>query len=361
MMGFPRLREHDRLTLMRPSNPKTLPLVMAGMLALACEADPGLSTEEKAAEPCRLGDVKPCTCPDGNQRTSVCGGDGFFMECACGPHEPGVPVRPESPEPDAEPAAPPTRPPRPRDAANAPPDAESPPPDARVEPSPVDASVPPPDAEEAPPIEPDAAAPGPAPGCPGEPSSVRVGAVDIFRYEASHPEATDRAAFPGAQSAAGGPPFDGSADACSRAGVRPWHTISGPEARGACERIGWRLCSAQELTVACGGPDRFDWTFGSEFDGGACNLRQVYTAPGAAATSEAPTGAFPRCVSEAGVFDLTGNLWEWADDTITYQGGGWRILAEHHRESDLVCAAGVRAAADFRGPDVGFRCCRDAP
>lgn len=346
---------------MKRRSPIPLRLLFLGTAVLGCEADPGLSTSAREPDPCHLGDVKPCTCPDGHQRTAACGGDGYFLECACGPRPAGGGFTPQSPEPDAEPPAPPTRPPRPRDALVDSPDVATVEPDAAREPPVDDAALEPePDAApEPPPPEPDAGVPSPAARCDRAPASVLIGGLEVFQYEASHPEATAMRAFPGAVSSVGGPSAP-VAEPCSRAGVRPWHTVTGPEARLACEQIGWRLCSAQELTLACGGPDHLDWTFGAEFDAGACNLRQVYTAPGAETTSEAPTGGFPRCVSEAGVYDLTGNLWEWTADATTYQGGGWRILAEHHRESDLVCAAGVRAARDYRGPDVGFRCCRDA-
>jgi hypothetical protein len=41
-------------------------------------------------------------------------------------------------------------------------------------------------------------------------------------------------------------------------------------------------------------------------------------------------------------------------------GAGWRIVAERHHESDLVCTARGIAGEGFASADVGFRCCRDA-
>jgi formylglycine-generating enzyme required for sulfatase activity len=194
------------------------------------------------------------------------------------------------------------------------------------------------------------------------PATVRVEGTEIFTYEASHPLATSQAAYPGAISIGVGPSAP-AAGACSRAGVRPWHTVRWADAQAACEAVpspGWRLCRESELLRACEGEDGRDWTWGTIFDGAACNLRQVYQAPGAETSSEAPGGAFPGCVSQEGVFDLSGNLWEWTDAPTSYVGAGWRIVAERHHESDLVCTARGIAGVDFASADVGFRCCRDA-
>lgn len=333
-------------------------LLAAALLSVfGCESDPGLLREKSVEEPCHLGEVKACTCDDGHQASSTCGLDGVFAPCGCGgPMQVTFADAASSPV-DSRDA---TVGPRPRrDASEAPADAVTAllEPDVPAETAPdagavsADAAPIPPDAA---PLAPDAA----RDTCADAPESVRLDGFEIFRYEASHPAATAEVAFPGAVGAseepvAGGPP----GDACSRAGVRPWHSVTAEEAAGACARIGWRLCRASELTEACGGGER-DWTFGTVFDAGACNLLQVYTSDGGATTSESPTGAFPDCHSPEGVYDLTGNLWEWAEDRPAFLGGGWRIIPEMHRETDLVCSAEIRAQDGYRGRDVGFRCCR---
>ncbi len=204
-------------------------------------------------------------------------------------------------------------------------------------------------------------------GCPGPPQAVTVdGSFQVFRYEASHPLADAASAFPCAtlQGQAWEAPSVPT-EACARAGVRPWHSVRWEDAHAACQAVGWRLCSADELGRACGGPDRSAYTFGPAFDPAVCNLRESWSDGGRA--GPAPSGAMAGCVSAEGAHDLTGNLWEWVaggDAQLrTAQGAGWRTIAERHRPEDLVCTAQLRVSGDaaqtYANPDVGFRCCRD--
>ncbi len=330
---------------------------------LACDPNPGLS-DGVDGRPCNFGEVKTCTCDDGRQSTASCGADQRFAACLCGQGgRPAFVDEDDTPDARAPATAAPTGAPRPPPAPDADAWTLAPPKDAGADepdgPAADDTDVAAPpaplDAGEPPDVGPDLTTPL---TCARAPETVRLDGLEIFRFEASHPLATAGAAFPGAEPVQGGvvaPP--NPADACSVRGLRPWHSVSADEAAAACARIGWRLCTSGELLEACGGGER-DWTFGSEFDAGACNVQQAYSAPGSGVASEAPAGDYPRCQSPEGVYDLTGNLWEWAADGRTYVGAGWRIIAEQHRAEDLVCRAAVRAPAGYRGPDVGFRCCR---
>ena len=195
----------------------------------------------------------------------------------------------------------------------------------------------------------------------------------IFAYEASHPLAAADQAFPCAQSQ--GQVFeapDVATEACSLAGVRPWHSVRWRDANAACEAIGWRLCSSAELTLACGGESGQSYPYGQAFETGACNVREAFLPDGAEMAAEAPTGHFADCVSPDGAYDMTGNLWEWTNerdnmdpDARVYQGAGWQTVAERHRDTDLVCdvtsVLGGFSAPSFARATVGFRCCREAP
>ena len=168
---------------------------------------------------------------------------------------------------------------------------------------------------------------------------------EIFRYEA----ARDEIGLP-----------------CSQAGRLPWHSIKQEDARQACEQIGWRLCSLEEITRACEGTENRRYPYGARHVAGRCNIRDAYVVPGEAQSSVAPAGYFSDCVSQDGVFDLTGNLWEWVsieEETYRYYGAGFRFIAERHRDEDHSCQSYVTLPAIVGEPylkdTVGFRCCRD--
>lgn len=212
--------------------------------------------------------------------------------------------------------------------------------------------------------------------CAGEPAFVELDdrgrLFHMFTYEASHPLATADQAFP---CAANDPVIEApevETEACSLAGVQPWHSVRWRDADAACGAIGWRLCSSAELTLGCGGQDGLSYPYGQAFETGACNVREAYLPPGSDVATSAPTGHFDACVSPDGIYDMTGNLWEWTDerddqdpDARVYQGAGWRTVAERHRDVDLVCDVtsdlGGFSAPSFARATVGFRCCREAP
>ena len=218
--------------------------------------------------------------------------------------------------------------------------------------------------------------PGPF-ACDAPPKTVTIQGAgktyEIFKYEASHPLATEALAFPCAVSDGEG--YEAPAvptPACSALGVRPWHSVDWPEAKAACEETGdgWRLCTGEELGRACEGPESTVYTWGDRFDPSKCNLREVYRAPGAERTSEAPTGEFPACTSAEGVSDANGNLWEWISDRDntdprrhTYLGAGWKIIAQRHDESVQTCRTETKipgiSGETYSSGFVGFRCCRD--
>ncbi|MCU0682287.1 MAG: SUMF1/EgtB/PvdO family nonheme iron enzyme [Polyangiaceae bacterium] len=100
------------------------------------------------------------------------------------------------------------------------------------------------------------------------------------------------------------------------------------QARGMCEAAGKRLCTQDEWVLACGGdpaggPDQ-RYAYGDALDLTACNTNKPAAAfggppcdPTTAAdawrtcrTNAEPAGAFPRCRSRFGVFDLHGNVAE---------------------------------------------------
>jgi hypothetical protein len=219
--------------------------------------------------------------------------------------------------------------------------------------------------------------------CAGEPAFTTIDdqghVFDIFTYEASHPLANDALAFPCASYI---DDTDGVAtnidmrapavptEPCSTAGVRPWHTVEWDDADAACTRIGWRMCSGDELLRACAGEAGLAYTYGNSIEAGKCNIREAFRGDDGTG-SEAPTGAFDECASPDGVHDVNGNVWEWTGDRLendararVYQGAGWKTIAQRHQDSEQTCEVTTRvtgfSAPSFASEYVGFRCCRDA-
>jgi len=107
--------------------------------------------------------------------------------------------------------------------------------------------------------------------------------------------------------------------AVSVSGANPWVSVTQVQAKAACLAAGKRLATNYELLLAAKGtpdPDTSDPGDDSE----ECNIwtnskpsaRTWVTENQAVKTME---GAL--CVSDAGAYDLVGNVWEWADNVIS--------------------------------------------
>lgn len=159
----------------------------------------------------------------------------------------------------------------------------------------------------------------------------------------------------------------------------PQTCIDQCDAKAFCAWAGKRLCGAIGTTPlaiaevndptknqwmnACNSGGR-DWPYGPTYDGQACNTvdRQPMACNGPAVTA-----TFPDCQAPAGpydqVFDLSGNVSEWAD--ASQEGSGWPDLrcvimggSYVHYLGDVSCAgATLEWPCDAHHPEFGFRCC----
>jgi hypothetical protein len=171
--------------------------------------------------------------------------------------------------------------------------------------------------------------------CPEEMVLVE-GAFCIDRYEASRPDAT--ATSVGVD----------SSYPTSREGVQPWRNVSHDEAAAACDAAGKRLCTAAEFEQACRGPDQTVYCYGDDYDPYLCNGIDAFW-PNFHPT---PTGDFPECTNEYGVFDINGNLWERIQGGLA-TGGAYNCSdSEALHRCDLRVDWGTAAKSNF-----GFRCC----
>jgi sulfatase modifying factor 1 len=187
-------------------------------------------------------------------------------------------------------------------------------------------------------------------GCPAD--MVAVGAVCVDRYEAPN----EKGELPYALQTA----YDGEA----------W-----------CAERGKRLCSEDEWVRACTGPHGRPFPYGSTYKEGACNddkgwllvrWKMLGRWPQDDALDESAhlyqadmSGARAECVSEDGVYDLTGNVAEWVRRSKpsnkpgfdhVLKGCFWSGCFKDPRPS---CAfTNAAHPGTFRTYEAGFRCCK---
>lgn len=164
--------------------------------------------------------------------------------------------------------------------------------------------------------------------------------------------------------------------AVSLPGAVPQGYISGLQAAAACKEAGKRLCSDTEWLRACRGPAKWTYPYGQTLKPGVCNdARAVHPAVELYGTSAAwiwskldnaclnqlpkslaKTGSHPDCVSDAGIYDLMGNLHEWtADPGGTFRGGYYVDTKMNGPGCLYVTTAHDSAHWDY---STGFRCCK---
>jgi len=127
----------------------------------------------------------------------------------------------------------------------------------------------------------------------------------------------------------------------------PRTRVSLDDARAECAQRGARLCTAVQWRAACRGPRNWRYPYGSRPEVDRCN--------GASASGQpqnlSRTGARDGCVTQAGVFDLVGNVGEWVDDGS--------VLGGDSATRAPSCDTRSRAAAGSTSASTGYRCCLD--
>ena len=137
----------------------------------------------------------------------------------------------------------------------------------------------------------------------------------------------------------------------ARLGEVPRSGMSWVEAAAKCRDSGKRLCSPKEWKRACSGDSSVAFPYGQTFDPSRC-WTGALTTPGRA-------GGRPGCVSPFGVYDMSGNVGEWAGATegeALAWGGDWSVS----EGAFLRCDFAVYLPPGQAAPRAGFRCCADA-
>jgi formylglycine-generating enzyme len=156
-------------------------------------------------------------------------------------------------------------------------------------------------------------------------------------------------------------------------GARPAVMKTFEQAEASCAALGKRLCGDREWTLACEGPARLPYPYGTKRDATACNIDKAREAVNSKAFKNPRTraaevkrlwqgeesGARAECVSPYGVFDMTGNVDEWVTNErgtphkSGLKGGYWGRVRNRCRP--MTTAHGER----FAFYQTGFRCCAD--
>jgi sulfatase modifying factor 1 len=215
------------------------------------------------------------------------------------------------------------------------------------------------------------------------PDQIRIERFCIDRYEAYVVELDER----GEEHAHS--PYDAvkalRVRAKVAANVVPQAYISQIEAGEACARAGKRLCTTEEFLRACRGPgDAAFYPYGGrQHIEGICNEgKGSFVALTFGQNAEkwtyadfndpklnqlenglAKTGAYDRCVSPDGAFDMVGNLHEWVDEPAGpndhgyFRGGFYGDAQLNGPGCMYVTSAHERTYHDY---STGFRCCASA-
>jgi formylglycine-generating enzyme required for sulfatase activity len=171
-------------------------------------------------------------------------------------------------------------------------------------------------------------------------------------------------------------------EAPNRRGAEPLVMQSANDAEAWCSAHHKRLCTEDEWIGTCEGEDRRPYPYSDVYEYGRCNddrpWKQVdeaklarWPAPDAQAHAKdlyqaTASGAKQGCVSEAGAYDMTGNVEEWVVRTREHANGWPFILAGCYWAG---CYGGGKPTCrstnnahgpDFRFYETGFRCCTDA-
>ncbi|MDC3953478.1 formylglycine-generating enzyme family protein [Polyangium jinanense] len=157
---------------------------------------------------------------------------------------------------------------------------------------------------------------------------------------------------------------------------RPVAFVDWCDAYAFCKSHGKRLCgkigggpvpyfeinnaAVSQWHNACSRSGEFVFPYGNTYNPAACNGHDAMVGSShEAGTQLSCEGGLP------GLFDMSGNVWEWEDvcdgstgenDTCRRRGGGYESIT-----SDLDCPTAGGGARNASNETTGFRCCVDVP
>jgi carbamoyltransferase len=152
---------------------------------------------------------------------------------------------------------------------------------------------------------------------------------------------------------------------------RPDHPVVGVDwwdAWAFCRWAGGFLPSECQWEAAATGLEGRRYPWGDSWEEGRANTRELWGQDAWKVGRTTPVDTYPQGRTEAGVYDLTGNVWEFTADafatpwtptprlfdgggTVTIKGGSFR-----RTKKDQTCRARDESEVDCRGQNNGFRC-----
>ncbi|MFW5960435.1 MAG: formylglycine-generating enzyme family protein, partial [Chitinivibrionales bacterium] len=113
------------------------------------------------------------------------------------------------------------------------------------------------------------------------------------------------------------------------------------QAREICRRQGKRLCTDEEWQWACSGVEGYTYTYGHVMEEDVCNREG----------EKEPSGEREGCMSKFGVYDMTGNLFEW----VAARNGSPLLMGGPESKCYTVVPGGDGLESK---PLYGVRCCK---
>ena len=138
----------------------------------------------------------------------------------------------------------------------------------------------------------------------------------------------------------------------NKPGEKPRNMVSQNAAAMLCENAGKRLCSVEEWQTACRGNSNSRYPYGNVYNQTKC-ATDLKTAK-----EPSRSGFAEHCRSYYGMYDMSGNLWEWTNTPAEREGlflvagGAWNT-----QNASSCAETKFSFYPQNEYPFVGFRCC----
>jgi hypothetical protein len=138
----------------------------------------------------------------------------------------------------------------------------------------------------------------------------------------------------------------------NKPGEKPRNMVSQNAAAMLCENAGKRLCSVEEWQAACRGNSNSRYPYGNSYNQRKC--------PTDLKSAKEPnrSGFAEHCRSYYGMYDMSGNLWEWTNTPAERE--GWFLVAGGAWNTQNASSCAETKFSFYpqnEYPFVGFRCC----